>query len=975
MEVDPPAAANGESRPAADDVELSPLKKKRKSGRVAISAEEDDHADGDVVHVDAADVEMESSEPAAAGTSIVLDEESEEEAEFLGAEKPKSTTASSGRATSLRPKKDLSAADRKKIALATAEKKSQPGIASFFGGGGAKPAPKTKSITSFFKPAGAAAAASSSSAAAATPAAAPAAAASAPTASPKKTAAFVNESGKITSNDDATMTDVASTTTAATATPSTATPAASSASPVAASPKKQAAKLTASKRKRDEEEKPKNNTSDADAQQTRNDVEKTPAASTAAAATPKVEPAAAAKIEPAIEPAAKESTSSKPAAAAASSSASKPASKKKAKGKSVEDEEDEPTVIDADVAKAEADADEEDDWEETDAALLGDSASIDDDSFDPVRSATWKQGEDVPFAALAHVFERLEGERSRLLTVGWLSDFLRSVIALTPDQLVTVVYLCCNQIAPAYEGERTNVGDSILLKAIGESTGAQLAQLKQRLKADGDLGEVAMTSRGAQKTLFGMMTKAKPKLLKCRQVFDAFRELANTDAPGMSGAGSQARRANKIKELLVACQGSEAKYIVRGLQGNLRIHMAEKGVIAALARAFTLTPPSLTGTLPPPILDLRKEVKDKDAVAKALETNVALLNQAYIELPNHRKVIESVLAYGVAELPNKCFLEPGIPVKVMLGKPCNGPAAILEKFGDLRFTLEYKYDGARAQIHLLDDGSMKIYSRNSQDDTEKYPELIKALPQAFNTHVINTVAEIVKESSEEEVVVEEQKDGATEVAAAAASSSSAVAAVGTPFTMRNFIIDCEVVAWDRVEKKILPFQALTTRKKKNVSDEDITVQVCLFGFDLIYLNGVVRQQTDKCLTDHTQHTVDERIHTSVSHLTLHVSSSSVCVFSCFLLQSYMNDQFLRRRDILRSHFHVVPGLFMFATHKDTSEAARETCTHARLWYMVATASYLLFFSFPSPQCRSDRDRGVHAPGDSRQLRGSDGEGS
>ena len=32
-------------------------------------------------------------------------------------------------------------------------------------------------------------------------------------------------------------------------------------------------------------------------------------------------------------------------------------------------------------------------------------------------------------------------------------------------------------------------------------------------------------------------------------------------------------------------------------------------------------------------------------------------------------------------------------------------------------------------------------------------------------------------------------------------------------------------------------QVLSTRKRKDVAEADVKVQVCLFGFDLLYLNG------------------------------------------------------------------------------------------------------------------------------------------
>ena len=124
--------------------------------------------------------------------------------------------------------------------------------------------------------------------------------------------------------------------------------------------------------------------------------------------------------------------------------------------------------------------------------------------------------------------------------------------------------------------------------------------------------------------------------------------------------------------------------------------MAEKSVIAALARAVTLTPPSLDRARPPTVLDVRRVLRDPAKLQAQLASNLHLINQAYTEVPNHSIVIDCILTHGVQLLPQKCFLKPGVPVKVMLGKPTTGVDALLEKFKDMIFTLEYKVNDGRA---------------------------------------------------------------------------------------------------------------------------------------------------------------------------------------------------------------------------------------------------------------------------------------
>ena len=45
----------------------------------------------------------------------------------------------------------------------------------------------------------------------------------------------------------------------------------------------------------------------------------------------------------------------------------------------------------------------------------------------------------------------------------------------------------------------------------------------------------------------------------------------------------------------------------------------------------------------------------------------------------------------------------------------------------------------RPQVHRLEDGTIKIFSRNMEDMTSKYPDMIEVLPSAIQPHVTSFV--------------------------------------------------------------------------------------------------------------------------------------------------------------------------------------------------------------------------------------------
>lgn len=264
----------------------------------------------------------------------------------------------------------------------------------------------------------------------------------------------------------------------------------------------------------------------------------------------------------------------------------------------------------------------------------------------------------------------------------------------------------------------------------------------------------------------------------------------------MSGNNSQQQKCSIIKNLLVRCEKDKkniqdknlqhaeaAKYIIRGLQGKLRIGLADKSILMGLTYSFML----------------EKDAKDKEKQEKAL----SFVKKAFAECPSYDALVVAfrevqqqsqcppcLRLSDFSQVSERCVLTPGTPVSPMLARPTKAYAMVFDRLQGMPFTCEYKYDGERAQIHILPNGEISIFSRNFENSTERFPDVKLMIAQAA-------------------------KKGA----------------------ITSCIVDAEVVAVDKATKKRLPFQVLSTRSRKNVKVEDIKVPVCIYAFDLLFLNG------------------------------------------------------------------------------------------------------------------------------------------
>eukprot|EP00667_Euglena_gracilis_P002626 EG_transcript_2632 len=396
--------------------------------------------------------------------------------------------------------------------------------------------------------------------------------------------------------------------------------------------------------------------------------------------------------------------------------------------------------------------------------------------YNPIEAAPFKKGEKVPYLHLCRTFETVSQTSSRLDNIVLLCNCFRSILALTPDDLLPAIYLSTNAIAPAHEGLELGVGDALLTKCIADSAGKTDKQVKELYAQQGDLGFVAQSSRATQKTLM------KPQPLTVRYVYQTFRDIALA-----AGKDSGKKRGDNIRKLLVASRETESQFVVRSLQGKMRIGLAEQTVLAALALALVLTPPVESPEQP---LAPKSAEKLQGIINKVTQR----LKTVYSEVPSYDIIVPRIITKGWHGLyDSRCSISNGLPVKPMLAKPTKGITEVLDRFSSVEFTCEFKYDGERAQIHY--DASrpagqqILIYSRNSENHTTKYPDIIEGLPRAI-------------------------QQGVT-----------------------SFIMDSEVVAFDVEEGKVKPFQVLQHRGRKNISLADVKIHVCIHAFDLLYLNG------------------------------------------------------------------------------------------------------------------------------------------
>jgi len=158
-----------------------------------------------------------------------------------------------------------------------------------------------------------------------------------------------------------------------------------------------------------------------------------------------------------------------------------------------------------------------------------------------------------------------------------------------------------------------------------------------------------------------------------------------------TGAGSQAKRRELVAGLFGRATEAERSFLTALLLGGLR-QGALEGVMA-------------------------------DAVARAAGVPLAAVRRASMLCGDLGVVAAAAIADGEAGLAS-FRLDVLRPLQPMLAQSAEDVGAALERFSPA--AVEWKLDGARIQVHRLDD-EVRVFTRNLADMTARVPEIVEAV--------------------------------------------------------------------------------------------------------------------------------------------------------------------------------------------------------------------------------------------------------
>ena len=393
------------------------------------------------------------------------------------------------------------------------------------------------------------------------------------------------------------------------------------------------------------------------------------------------------------------------------------------------------------------------------------------------------------FLQLAQLADELAATGSKLKKRAAIAGALLAARAAGDDHDAGLfaLYLSGEAFSEA-DTRKLNVGGAMLSKVVRELARPTEAQFAAAWRRHGDLGAAA----GDLFREAGHMPEQTVTLRDVESVFAAIPEAKTTVA-----------RAALLSDLLRRCGPVEAKYLIKLISADMRIGVKQALVEEAIAVASEQ-----------PLAALRNAVMLEADLAQATEMALqGSLGEARMRLFHplgfmlaspvdtpHEAVKRFASSPGAARdadvnVEPASDAEPEPHIVAEDESDLDEPAREHVPVEALHFNaqVEDKFDGMRVQLHCGDPafpGRVALYSRNRDDVTSSYPEIVEAFGH-----------------------VAESEGG--------------------------IILDGELLAWDVRADRALPFAVLSPRigRKRVPNAIRVATPVVYMAFDLLYANG------------------------------------------------------------------------------------------------------------------------------------------
>ncbi len=353
------------------------------------------------------------------------------------------------------------------------------------------------------------------------------------------------------------------------------------------------------------------------------------------------------------------------------------------------------------------------------------------------------------FSKLATYFERIEGKSSRLEITQILSELFNELDA---QEIGQTVYLLQGRVAPLFISVEFGMAEKTVIKAIVNSLNIDRAYFEKENRRLGDVGKTVEEFKK-------QYVSFEQREMTIGEVFTSLERLAKS-----AGDGSNEMKVGILSGLIAQLDSLSCRYLVRIPEGKMRLGFSDMTIIDAYSW-----------------------------MVSGSKLHRPEIEAAYHVRPDLGYIGQLIKSEGIARIHT---VTPHLftPIIMMRAERLSSGEEIVKQIGEC--AIEPKYDGFRLQIHYRrqktedrrQSGEVKLYSRNLEDVTYMYPDIVEG---------------VLKELNADEAIFEG-----------------------------------EAIGYNPVERVFLPFQETVQRKRKyDIEEKAKEIPLKLFIFELLYLNG------------------------------------------------------------------------------------------------------------------------------------------